>query len=157
MRILSTPARQAVFSESTDEVMLVFLDLELPGGTTLRVVNNWEPVERGGETYLPYRFDVAMPDERDEGLPIVQLRIDNVDRVILEELQQMNAPVPVKMNVALASSPDTTQAGQFEFRIVSVNWDEKNISSDMTFDDVLTEVYPGFRVNPSTHPAAFAG
>ncbi|MCK5020950.1 MAG: DUF1833 family protein [Candidatus Peribacteraceae bacterium] len=154
---MSAPAIEAMLNEETGEVMLVFLDIAVPGGTTIRVVNNWESVTRLTEEYLSYRFEISLPNEADEGIPVVSLTIDNVDLIIIEHLLSVTEPIPVEMNVALASSPNITEAGPFIFKIVDVQWTPENITAEMTFDDVMTEVYPGYRVIPSTHPAAFAG
>lgn len=155
MSEMTDPAIEAMLAEETAEVVLIFLDLAIPGGDTIRVVNDWEAVTRLTEEYLPYRFEIGLPNEVDEGLPTVPLRIDNVDLAIIEAMLVLAEPIPVEMNVALASSPDDTEAGPFNFLITDVKWTPKDITAEMTFDSVMLEVYPGFRVIPSTHPAAF--
>lgn len=155
MRILSAPAIEAVQAQETGEVMLVFLELELSPTFTLRVVNNWEEVTRGGNVYYPYRFEIGIPDEVDEGIPTVPLRIDNISSEILTSIMTLDAPIPVTMNVCLASSPNVVEAGPFSLKIIDVKWNDQDIEAELTFDDVMLEVYPGYRVTPSSHPAAF--
>jgi len=154
MRTLSTPARDAIFEESTDEVLLCFLDIELPSGT-FYAVNNWEAVTRGGNTYLGHPFDLALPDEVEEQVPTVTLKISNVDSVLIKEIQALTGPIDVTINVALHSSPDTTEAGPFDMQLSGVTWDDTSINATLTYDEVMLEAFPGFVVDPATHLAAF--
>jgi len=152
---MTDPAIEAMLAEETGEVMLIFLDLVIDGSTTLYVVNNWEAVTRGGNSYLPYRFTIGLPNEVDEGLPSVPFQIDNVDVILIESLLTLTAPIDVEMNAALASSPNTSEAGPFNLKAGDFRWTDKHITAELTFDDVMLESYPGYRVQPSNHPAAF--
>ncbi len=255
MRTLSTPAFDAIRSEETDEIMLVFLELEFPG-TTIYVVNNTESiikatppslaldiVESGtyqwtisglgnniyyleangggdpgidrpdvvyedadgtprvmdygdyspgywiwedhdilgfltvyvrltdevdpdtkpdgylaagyGFEYLPYKFDIGMPDETDEGIPSVPLTIDNIDGVLMQQIALISEPFNVIMTLSLASSPHIVEAGPFIFKMIGADWSDELITGKLTFDDVMIESYPGYRVTPNITPAAF--
>ncbi len=154
MRTLSAPAREAVYAQEADEVMLVFLDITVPAGV-IRVVNNWESVTRLTNEYLPYRFEIGLPNELDEGIPSIPLRIDNIDQSIIEHILSVSEPISIQMNVALASSPDTTEAGPFYFKLKTSEWTPTDIIAQLSFDDVMLEVYPGYRFTPGNFPAAF--
>jgi len=151
---ISAPARAAMFSEATSELMLYFLELVIPGGT-LRFVNDWVNHVRGGDTYIGYQFTITLPDEVKEGIPIVMLRISNVIPDILGVILTLTDPVPVTLNAALSSSPNTTEAGPFSFNITNVDWDHEYVTAQLTYDDIMLESFPGFRVTPRTHPASF--
>lgn len=153
MRTLSTAAREAMFSESTDECMVVLLELQFD--TVIRVVNNSEDVVSLTETYQAYDFKITMPEERDDRISKVNLEISNVDPSLMEALSALEEPVNIIMQLVLLSDPDEIEAGPFSFKLINISFDSQIITGTLAFEDILNESYPGHRVTPGTHPAAF--
>jgi hypothetical protein len=155
-RTLSTTAAQAIFAQNTSEIFLMLLtiahsDLAMP----LRFVNDWHDITRGGQTYLGCAFTIGLPSEREDQPPTVQLRIDNVDRRILEGIRSLTSPPTITLEVVLASSPETLEAGPFALTLRNVTYDALNITGMLTYEDVLNEPSMQFHITPNLFPGAF--
>ena len=155
-RTLSQAARQAVNAQETDEVFLLLLTLDHEDlAEPIRVVNNTEDVVSRSDTYIAYPFEIALPDEDPESVARVTLRIDNVDREIVKSLRAISSPLSVGLEVVMAASPDTVEAGPFNMTLVSAEYDALTVTGDLAFEDVLNEPFPGASYVPSEYPGLF--
>ena len=155
-RSLSLAARQAVHAQETDAVFLLLLTLDhedLAG--PIRVVNNTEDVTSRGDTYIAWPFEIALPDEDPDSVARVTLRIDNVDREIVKNLRAISSPLSVGLEVVMAASPDTVEAGPFNMTLVSAEYDALTVTGEIAFEDVLNEPFPGHGYVPSAYPGLF--
>lgn len=156
MRTLSIPAAAAAASEEQSDPILLFVELDLGGAGFIRIVNNWEAVTRDGNEHSPYHFEISLPDETtDAEVPSIGLRIDNIDQIIIAGIQLLTDPIPVTLGVALFSSPDTTEAGPFDFLIQSIEWDAETITAQMTYETLMVRAFPHKRFIPIDFPGAF--
>ena len=155
-RTLSQAARQAVNAQETDEVFLLLLTLDHEDlAEPIRVVNNTEDVVSRSDTYIAYPFEIALPDEDPESVARVTLRIDNVDREIVKSLRAISSPLSVGLEVVMAASPDTVEAGPFNMTLVSAEYDALTVTGELAFEDVLNEPFPGASYVPSEYPGLF--
>lgn len=155
-RTLSLAARKAVNAQETDEVFLLLLTLDHEDITEpIRVVNNTVDIVSQGETYIAYPFEIALPDEDAESVARVTLRIDNVDRKIVKSLRSISSPLSVGLEVVMAASPDTVEAGPFNMTLVSAEYDALTVTGELAFEDVLNEPFPGHAYVPSDYPGLF--
>jgi hypothetical protein len=155
-RVLSAAALRASYSQETGEVFLVLLTISHASlATPLRFVNNMTNIVAGGQTYVAFPFDIALPDEREDQLPRVTLTIDNVDRQIVQALRGLKTPPTVTLNVVLASTPDTVEAGPFDFTLKSGEYDALVVTGTLAFEDVLSEPYPADAFSPQWFPGIF--
>ncbi len=155
-RTLSMAARQAVNAQETNEVFLLLLTLDHEDlAEPIRVVNNTEDVTSRGMTFVAYPFEIALPDEDPESVARVSLRIDNVDREIVRNLRAIQAPLSVALEVVMASSPDTVEAGPFNMTLVAAEYDALTVTGELAFEDVLNEPFPGQSYVPSEYPGLF--
>ncbi len=155
-RTLSQAARQAVNAQETDEVFLLLLTLDHEDlAVPIRVVNNTEDVVSRGDTFIAYPFEIALPDEDPDSVARVTLRIDNVDREIVKNLRAISSPLSVGLEVVMAASPDTVEAGPFNMTLVSAEYDALTVTGELAFEDVLNEPFPGHSYVPSEYPGLF--
>lgn len=157
-RPLSTVAKAAIFAQQTGEVFLVLLDLEHPNfSSTIRVCNNDLAIVSRGYTYVPFPFEISLPDETEDSPPRVSLKIDNVDRRVVTEIRSVvsGSPVTVRLFVVVASSPDTVEAGPFEFSLRDVQYDATKVEGTLLFEDVLNESFPSESFTPARFPGLF--
>lgn len=156
-RDVSAAARAALYAGQTGEVFVVLLDVEHPSFVAaLRVCSDNRPTVSGGNTYEPFPFDITLPDENEEAPPRVTLRIDNVDRRVVSEIRRIvGAPARVIVRVVLASSPDTVEAGPFEFTLRDVSYDAQAVEGTLMFEDILNEPFPSDTFTPSRFPSLF--
>ncbi len=155
-RSLSLAARRAVSAQETDEAFLLLLSLDHEDlAEPIRVVNNTQDVASRGDTYIAYPFEIALPDEDPDSVARVTLRIDNVDREIVKNLRAISSPLSVGLEVIMAASPDTVEAGPFNMTLVSAEYDALTVTGELAFEDVLNEPFPGHGYVPSEYPGLF--
>lgn len=157
MRTLSSTAQAAIAAAQTGEAFLVLLtldhdDLDAP----IRVTSDAVATVSRGETFTPFPFEVALPSERDDQLAGVRLVIDAVDRSIIIALRDLTSAPTVTMEVVLGSTPDTVEAGPFEYTLKNATYNALTVEGDLAFEDVLNEAFPGQSFVPFTHPGLFS-
>jgi hypothetical protein len=139
---------------SSREVFAVYLASLF---TPIRVVNNTRPVVSEGKQYVAFPFQIQLPDERDDRVTGVTLRIDNVDRSIVTALRQVTTELSVSLSVVLDSDPDVVDVGPYLFSLKRATYDANVVSGEMEYEDILREPMPGHTFTPSFFPAIFAG
>jgi hypothetical protein len=153
-RDVSLAARRAFFSQQTGEVILVLLDITHPDLTTIRVVNNNEDVVSGGNTYSAFPFDMPPPGEKEGEIARVRLRIDNIDRSIVQALRSIQSSPMVSLNIVMASSPNRIEAGPFDMFLKAAVYDKLVVEGELSFEDE-DEPFPGDSYVPALFPGLF--
>lgn len=155
-RIVSQSALQGMLARETEEVFLVTLRLEHPNFGTIRLVNNTQEIVKADGTYLPFPFSVVLPQDTDEQVPQVSIQFDNIDGTITDAIRTIDGRPKCSFEVILASSPDTVEAGPFNFSILNANYDAKSITCNLGFEeDILNQSIPKGVYNPSNSPGLF--
>jgi hypothetical protein len=155
-RSLSSAAVRALTAQETGEAFLMLVtithdDLAAP----LYFANNTVDVTSRGHQFLGWPFEVALPDEREDALPTVQLRIDNVDRRIMEGIRGLLTAPTVLLEIVLASAPDIIEAGPFNFTLRGVEYDALVITGTLAPEDVLNEPAMQYSFTPDLFPGLF--
>lgn len=156
-RVLSANAAKAILARETEEVFLCLLTLEHPDiSPTIRLVNNTEPVVRTEGTYQPYPFEAVLPEDTDSGRPQVTIRIDNIDREVTRTLRELSGVPTCTLRVVLASSPEVTEMGPFEFSVLSAEYDVMLINVTLGYEeDFLNQAIPAQTYTPSNSAGVF--
>lgn len=155
-RSLSIVAKQAIFGQSTDQVFLMLLTIDHDDlSSPIRVVNNYENITSGGDVYVGYPFVFSLPDEDEETLSQVELVISNVDRLLVNSVRSINSPLSVVLEVILADTPDTIEAGPLNMTMRDVKYDALRLTGTCNFQDILNEAYPNGLYIPSDYPGLF--
>ena len=156
-RNTSTTLRAAVTAEETSEAFLILLDIYHADMSpdTIRFINNYTDIISNGETYTAYPFSITIPSDLEDSLPRVQLTIDNVSRMIMDEIRTLTSAPTVSISVILASDPHTIEAGPFETKLRNADYNENSITGDLQTDDILNEPYPGIYYTPANFPGLF--
>jgi hypothetical protein len=155
-RTVSAVARAALNAPQTDQVFLALLTIahaNLP--TPIRVVNDMVNLTSRGDEYIAYPFNIDLPGESEDELPRVRLTIDNVDRQLVEAVRTLTTPPTITLEVVLASSPDTVEAGPFPFTLRSAEYDAFVVTGDLAFEDVLNEGFPAHSFTPNAFTGLF--
>jgi hypothetical protein len=156
VRTLSPAALASAFAESTGEVWLLLCTIEHPDieGDALRFVNNMESVTSRGELYIAFPFTVELPGEDAENLGEARLRIDNIDRMIVEVIRTISSPPTVTLEVVLASSPDAVEASFEGMTLRAVSYDAQAVSGVLKFEDIAGEPM-SLQMTPQRFPGMF--
>lgn len=154
-RTLSQAALASIHAQETDEVWLVLLTISGTGMTTIRVVNNTEDVYSRGDTFLAFPFEIQLPGEDADMPPAARLRIDNVDKRIVEAVRSINTPPNVTIEVVLASQPNTVEIAFTNMTMRSVEYDADSVRGDLVFETIFSEPVT-YSVTPNRFPGLFA-
>lgn len=156
-RPLSTSMRRAMFGASTGEVVVVFIVINHPALIDpIRVCSAGENLVVNSFTYLHFPFELTLAGDDGDTMPEASISICNVDRRIVESVRLVSGePMSVSVSVALASSPETIEAGPFEFKMRDVEYDSLVVSGRLQLEDLLNEPYPGHAFTPANFPGLF--
>lgn len=149
-RNISSTAREALLNLQTGEAFLVLLQIDHADlNTPIRVTSDAVDTTHNSNTYKAFPFDVQLPESADDQISRIQLRIDNVDRQIVDTIRTISSAPTVTLKVVLASSPDVIEAGPFTFEMVDVQYDAKIVTGQLEYTDFLNMAYPKDRFTPA--------
>ncbi len=157
-RVLSAAAFRALYSQETAQVFLTCVTITHPSlAQPLRFVYNNQPIERNDGTYHPALFSITLPEESADSFPTVELSIENIDRSITDAIRLLPAPRPqVALDVCLASSPNTLEAGPFNLSLTGVTYDAMQVIGTLGLeDDLLNVAIPADIYTPINSPGLF--
>jgi hypothetical protein len=155
-RTISPSALQAMLARETAEVFLVTMRIIHSSFTTIRIVNNTEQITKDDGVYVPFPFSLQLPSDTDDQVPQITVVFDNIDGSITEAIRTLIGRPRVEFEVILASSPNTVEAGPYNFTIMSAQYDAKTITCSLGFEeDILNQSVPTGTYNPSNSPGLF--
>ena len=156
---VSLTAMQAMFAQQTGEVFLTCVKLEEAGTAApppLLFVNDMVDLVRSEGTYIAFPFKIELPTDSESEQAQVQLVIDNVDRQIVQKIRSFDKPPVVTMDVVLASSPDTVEAGPFVFEMKGAAYDALTVTLTLGYEvDLLNMPANRWRITPQNCPGSF--
>jgi len=147
----------ALFAEHTDACPLILLKMSGGGlASTLYFVNNTEDITSGGDTYTAFPFLVDIPPaESADRLPTATLTIDNVSTDIIEEVRELTSSPTVSLAIIEADSPNTVEAGWWDFTLYNVSYDKNVITGSLGFEKIMAEYFPQGRFDADRFPALY--
>lgn len=156
-RTVSSTFRSALNSQETSEVYVVLLKINHADmAAPLYVCSNDENVVSNSDTYVPFPFQLSLVSEQDDGLPIAQLQIDNIDRSIVQNIRPLTGAKPtVIISIVLASDPNTIEAGPIVTNLSNISYDAFVVTGTLVGAELFTETYPKTIFNPTDTPAVF--
>lgn len=153
-RTLSAAALASMHAQETGEVWLVLLTITNPGITTIRVVNNTENIVSRGNTFIGFPFEIELPGQDPDSPSSARLRIDNVDKQIVEAVRSISTPPLVTIEVVLASQPDTVEIAYSNLTMRSVEYDVDSVRGELTFESIFSEPVT-LTMTPNRFPGLF--
>lgn len=153
---LSSRMTQAMHAQDTGEVVLVLVTLSQEGwDEEVCLVPNTEPIMHLGKEFSPLAFDVSLPDEEEEGVPVLNWVADNTDRRLVQALRGVSGFVQAELVWILAGEPDVIQVGPLNVEMRAVEYDARTISGVMGVEPVLEMQFGHLVMNPKNTPALF--
>lgn len=153
-RSLSALAVASQNAQETGEVWLVLLTITAEGMQPLRVVNNNQDVVSGGNTFIAFPFEIELPSEEPDSPSGARLRIDNVDKRIVEAIRSISSPPSVTLQVVLASQPNTIELSFEGLTLRGVTYDADSVRGDLVFEAIYTEPIT-LSIIPTRFPGLF--
>jgi len=154
-RTLSQAAVVSVNAQETGEAWLVLLEIDHADlAVPIRVVNDHKNITSNGAEFIGFPFEIELPGEDPDQPMKAQLRIDNVDRVIVETLREIASPPSVTAQVILADQPDTVEVEFEGMTLRSARYDANTVEGELMFEDVLNEPVT-ITMTPGRFPGMF--
>ena len=156
MRSTSLTFREAIYSQQTNEVFIVLVEIDHDDfASPIRVCNNSEDITSNGNVYVAYPFQIELPSDEDGDIPQAQLVIDNVDRSLTEAIRSIQSPPTVRIMVVLVSDPDTVEIDLPGFVFTNISYDVMTITGIISIENFLNEPFPGDIFTPTQFPGLF--
>lgn len=147
---------QAVLEPNTDEVFLFLLTFNHPSfAEPIRLVNNLDNITSNGHEFTAFPLDLALPMDDSDSLPSVQITVQNASLELVDEIRSIQSPMSMKLELILASTPNTIEVSIENMRIASIQYDKQTIQMTCTVDDLLNTAFPKEKYLPSNFPALF--
>ena len=156
MRDTSAAARAALYAAQTGKVFLHLLTIDhddMPA--PVRFVDDLVDITSRGNLYTAFPFRALLPADVDGELPQLDLVVDNVTRDLVDEIRSIATPAEVTLEVVIADTPDTVEAGPFNLEVVRATYNAREIRLSLASESLLTEPYPVRLFTPSDFPLLF--
>ncbi len=155
-RSLSSLAQQSLYAAETGDAFLVLLTLSHPDlSAPICVTSDALPTVSNGVTFVPFPFDLALPNDLDAKSYRARLVIDNVDRQIVTAVRSVTTAPDILIQIVRAATPDTVEAAFVDFKLTNVIYDAYRIEGDLTVEDFTAEPYPAGSFSPGFFPGLF--
>lgn len=143
-------------AQETDEIWLLLLTIdEASLSEPIRVVWNNENVTSRGDVFAAMEFSWELPSESDGPPQSARITLDNVDRQIVQAIRNAQGQPSVMMEIVLASNLDAVEAGPFNFKLESVEYNALVVSGELTADNVYNLQWSQYTVTPSWYRDLF--
>lgn len=159
-RTLSSAFQAAARAQQTGEALLALISIThatITGGP-LRFVQDLQGLTSNGDTYTAFPFEITLPEDSDDGLPKLMLKIDNIDRSIATALRRMppNSPPTVTIDLVLASQPNTVEISITDLTLRHISGDLFTIEGELRMDEEDLAPFPEGSLTPQEFPGLFA-
>ncbi len=156
MRDTSAAARAALYAPSTGEVFLHLVTIEHDDlATPIRLVDDLVDIVSRGDTYTASGIRPQLPPDTPDELPGIDMIIENVEHDLIIALESITTPPTVTIEVIMASTPDTVEAGPFVFDINATKYNATRVTLRLEIERLLSEPYPVGLFTPTMFPMLF--
>lgn len=164
-RQVSNAFKAAVYAQETSEAFIILLTISHPNFTQNIYISS-DPSEllpkngvRGtisnGTEFLYVPFTLNMPQDDDTGVSRASLSIDNVSNQIIEYIREANSALSIKIEIVLASDPDTIEITLDDFKLERVTYDANTISAEISIEYFELEPFPSRDFTPTDFPGMY--
>jgi len=148
--------KELLYDQETEEVLVVLITISHDDlASPVRVCSDSENITSRSDLFVAYPFEITLPTDDPEDLPSINLRIDNVDRTIVQNVRSITSAPSVLVEVIRASAPDTVEVSLPDFKIERINFDALTVSGSLTLESFLQEPYPTATFDPARFPGGF--
>ena len=118
----------------------------------IRVVNNRVSITSNGQTFVPFPFQLILPDSREDSPGRSRLRIDNVSREIGQAIRLIATPASVTIEVVRQDDPDIIEFTLPAMRLINVQYNFLTVEGELEYEDLTREPYPAPTFSPAEYP-----
>lgn len=168
-RNVSTNLQSSAYAQETDKVLIALITIDHASfDNPIRVCD--DPLEDfGGQIYgvtsrgnqfVFLDFEVTLPDEDEELVQYLDLKIDNTDRSITAAIREAAAsgiPPTATAEIVLHDNPDVVDMTVTGLKLKTVTYDQGTVSAKLSTEHTDRQVYPTNFFRPSLFPGIFDG
>ena len=154
-RQVSTVLKNAIYrSDAGQRVFITLIEISHADlAAPLRFTSDAQDTVSGGQTFVPFPFELALPDEND-GVPNCQLRVQNVHRDVVLAIRSVTSEPDFKIWVVLDDDTDRIEAGPWNLKLSVAEYDAFFVTADISGQyDLTREPFPGESYNSTHYPA----
>lgn len=140
---------------SSPVAWLFLLTIKTPNNEPLRLVNNNEPFISRGMEFLPYPFDLTLPEDNAETLPVVTLQISNIASEIIEAIRGFSVAPQIDIELVSSAYPDIVEKRLDYLKLRDVTYDSIMITGQLETINVLSSRFPDGDYQPVSYPSLF--
>lgn len=153
---LSPQLLAQLYAQESNDPFLMLVTISHPGyPETYRLVNNSEDVVSNGETFMAFPFKIILPADDGETERKASLELDNVALTLIPILRTVTNPLDCKIEMVLASSPDTIEISIEDLKLRGITYDEKRVRAEIAMDNFLNTEMTSEKYNPTNYPGLF--
>lgn len=157
MSELSQEGLRSILSQRTPETWVEYLTIESDDlAEPVRVCRNGEDIQRSEGLYYGAGFDVELPTAVGEELPTSTVSVADVEMKISKAMRSISGVPTARLEVGLASQPDTIEVGPFDFNITSGTAAQGSVQLQLGFDEgFFAQTIPAVHYDPNNSPGVF--
>lgn len=158
-RSLSTLFKTMSNASETGEVLLALVTIDSPSivGGPLRVVQDLQNITSNGNVYTAFPFEIRLAGDSDNSPAKITLTIDNIDRTMIAAIKGIppTTPPTVKVEIVVASQPDTVEITMDNLVLKNVTGDAFRIDGELWMDEEDLLPFPEGSFTPPLFPGLF--
>jgi len=156
LRNLSPELLAQLYAQDSSDPFLMLLTLNHSSfPEPFRLVNNTVDVVSRGDIFTAYPFDFVLPVDDGETIRQVSLTMDNISLELITEIRKITSPMSVKLEMVVASVPDSVQIELDNLELRNIQYDKNKIKGTVLMDDFLSTSLDAEKYAPSTFPGLF--
>lgn len=159
---LSTDIVEAMMARDSGHVTLDIAIIEHDDlSPPLRIVNNQEDIVVSGYTYTACGFEFKPPDDKDTGMPLGRITMNNTDLWLTPTIRALSGEYRITVKrvspTNLTADPpvfNTIETTMQPMTLTSIQYDKATVRGQLSHAN-LNKGYPGDKFSPLKTPGVF--
>lgn len=148
-RQVSLATLQDLLAQEATQTFIQLLEVSHPDlAQPLYFTDDAQDFTRSSITYLAMPFSINLPNDDEDAVPSVKLRITVVDQVIIQAIRSISTPPTIKLEV-VARETSTTELGPLSLKTLTFETDETFATFTLSVNrDILNDAFPKDLISP---------
>ncbi len=151
---LTNELKAEIFAQESANPFLTLVTLTGPG-FAFYLVDNTVDVVSQGQIFSAFPMKVKLPVDDGESAREFDLTFDNASLDLIRALRGITSPIDCRIDMILASDPDTIQMSIPDLQIRSTSYNKTSISAKIVMDNFLSVAIPSEKYTPTLFPGIF--
>lgn len=152
---ISTEGKRRLLDVESDIAWIWLLTITPPGQDPVYLARNLEPITSRGNEFIPYAFDVLMPEEDGETMPNARIVVDNVHPDLIRLLRKMTGAADILLELIAHPDPDRVEVQVRGMKLYTIEWNVFQITGIISVQDLLGAGFPGDIYSPREYQGLF--